>query len=141
MHKPLARNNHSWAMPDQSVTSGTRRTLMPECRCRTEADDFRKKCRCRTNFFSAFRHLLITADVSWFSSSLDSKKPRIEQNPSLVDSKPVHYIQSHSAPLRQLHLNELLCSLLSYLVTLPMPSYGNNCIPCSPHSTRNRSPR
>jgi hypothetical protein len=30
---------------------------MPECRCRTEADDYRKKCRCRTNFYPAFRHL------------------------------------------------------------------------------------
>jgi hypothetical protein len=46
-------------------------TLMPECRCRTEAADYRKKCRCRTNFFQAFRHLLITEDVSWFCSSLD----------------------------------------------------------------------
>ncbi len=30
---------------------------MPECRCRTEAADYRKKCRCRTNFSLAFRHL------------------------------------------------------------------------------------
>ncbi len=30
---------------------------MPECRCRTEAPDYRKKCRCRTNFSPAFRHL------------------------------------------------------------------------------------
>ncbi len=34
-------------------------TLMPECRCRTEAADYRKKCRCRTNFFPAFRHSVI----------------------------------------------------------------------------------
>jgi hypothetical protein len=30
---------------------------MPECRCRIEVADYRKKCRCRTNFFPAFRHL------------------------------------------------------------------------------------
>jgi hypothetical protein len=30
---------------------------MPECRCRTEAANFRKKCGCRTNFSPAFRHL------------------------------------------------------------------------------------
>jgi hypothetical protein len=24
----------------------------PECRCRTEAVEYRKKCRCHTNFFS-----------------------------------------------------------------------------------------
>ncbi len=30
--------------------------LMPECRCRTEAVDYRKKCRCRINFFPAFQH-------------------------------------------------------------------------------------
>jgi hypothetical protein len=29
---------------------------MPECRCRTEGADYRKKCRCRTNFSPAFRH-------------------------------------------------------------------------------------
>jgi hypothetical protein len=32
-------------------------TLMPKCRCRTEAAGYRKKCRCRTNFSPAFRHL------------------------------------------------------------------------------------
>jgi hypothetical protein len=32
-------------------------TLMPECRCRTEAADYRKKCWCRPNFSLAFRHL------------------------------------------------------------------------------------
>ncbi len=32
-------------------------TLMPECRCQTEAADYRKKCRCWTNFSPAFRHL------------------------------------------------------------------------------------
>jgi hypothetical protein len=64
-------------------------------------------------FFPAFRHLLITAEVSWFSSSLDCSArtpqwvgwPKIERNPSLLYSKP-----------------QLLCSLLSYdapyLVTL-----------------------
>ncbi len=31
-------------------------TLMPECRCRTEAANYRKKCRFRTDFFPAFRH-------------------------------------------------------------------------------------
>jgi hypothetical protein len=30
---------------------------MPECRCRTEAADYRKKCRCRTNFSPAIQHL------------------------------------------------------------------------------------
>ncbi len=30
---------------------------MPECRCRTEVANYRKKCRCRTNFSLAFRHL------------------------------------------------------------------------------------
>jgi hypothetical protein len=30
-------------------------TLMPEYQCRTEAADYRKKCRCRTNFSPAFR--------------------------------------------------------------------------------------
>ncbi len=30
---------------------------MPECRCRTEAADYRKKYRCRTNFSPAFRYL------------------------------------------------------------------------------------
>ncbi len=37
-------------------------TLMPECRCRTEAADYRKKCRCRNNFFPTFRHSVI---FSW----------------------------------------------------------------------------
>lgn len=31
---------HGWEMPEQSVTSGTRLTLMPESQCRTEAVDF-----------------------------------------------------------------------------------------------------
>jgi hypothetical protein len=39
---------YSWAMQD--------RTLMPESRCRTEAADNRKKCRCRTNFSPAFKY-------------------------------------------------------------------------------------
>jgi hypothetical protein len=30
---------------------------MLECRCQTEAADNGKKCRCRSNFFPAFRHL------------------------------------------------------------------------------------
>ncbi len=51
-------DSHSWATPDLSVISGNSGlTLMLECRCRTEAGDYRQKCRCRTNF-SAFRHLL-----------------------------------------------------------------------------------
>ncbi len=44
-------------------------TLMPECRFRTEAADYRKKWRCRTNFFPAFRLCFTTADASWFSPS------------------------------------------------------------------------
>ncbi len=32
-------------------------TLMPECGCRTEAADYRKKCQCWTNFSPAFQHL------------------------------------------------------------------------------------
>ncbi len=32
---------------------------MPECRCRTEAANYWKKSRCRTNFSLAFRHLHI----------------------------------------------------------------------------------
>ncbi len=32
-------------------------TVMPECRCRTEPADYLKKCRCRTYFSPAFRHL------------------------------------------------------------------------------------
>ncbi len=32
-------------------------TLMPECRYRTKAADYRKKCRCRTSFSPAFWHL------------------------------------------------------------------------------------
>ncbi len=31
-------------------------TLMPEYRCRNETADYRKKCRCRTNFSPALRH-------------------------------------------------------------------------------------
>ncbi len=50
---------HSWTMPDSSVTSSTGLTLMPECRCQTEAVDYRKKWRCRTNLFAAFRHLYL----------------------------------------------------------------------------------
>ncbi len=50
--------SHSWPMPDLSVTSSTGLTLMPECRCRTEDVDYQKKCRCRTNFFPTFRHLV-----------------------------------------------------------------------------------
>ncbi len=34
-------------------------TLMLECRWRTEAADYRKKCRRRTNFYPAFRHLIM----------------------------------------------------------------------------------
>jgi hypothetical protein len=54
------RNYHSWATPDKSVNNGTGQTLMPECRCRTEAADYWKKCRCRTNFSPAFRHSHMT---------------------------------------------------------------------------------
>ncbi len=32
-------------------------SLMPECRCRIEAADYQKKCRCWNNFTPAFRHL------------------------------------------------------------------------------------
>jgi hypothetical protein len=43
-------------------------TLMPECRCRTEEADCRKKCRCRTNFRPAFRPF--TYDFSiWYSKN------------------------------------------------------------------------
>jgi len=31
--------------------------LMPKCRCQTQGADYQKKCRCRTNFSPAFRHL------------------------------------------------------------------------------------
>ncbi len=34
-------------------------TLIPECRCRTSAADYRKNIRCRTNFSPAFRYLHI----------------------------------------------------------------------------------
>jgi hypothetical protein len=41
------------------VTSGTGLALIPECRwCRTDAADYRPKCRCRSNFFPAFQHVL-----------------------------------------------------------------------------------
>ncbi len=56
--------NQSWAMPDSSLTSGTGLTLMPECRCRIDTDDYQKKCKCRTNIISGilifiiFCHLL-----------------------------------------------------------------------------------
>ncbi len=45
------RNNPWPAVPDW--------TLRPEYRCRTEAADYRKKCRCRTNLSPVyqFRHL------------------------------------------------------------------------------------
>ncbi len=45
-----------WTNPWPAVPDWT---LMPECRCRTEAADYRRKCRCRTNFFPAFRHSVI----------------------------------------------------------------------------------
>jgi hypothetical protein len=38
-------------------------TLMPECRRQTETPDYRKKCRCWTNFFPAFPHLLIPEKI------------------------------------------------------------------------------
>jgi hypothetical protein len=53
-------------MPDSFVTSISGLTLMPECRCRTDANDLRKKCRCRTNFFPAFGH----SDIQTFRHSI-----------------------------------------------------------------------
>ncbi len=56
------RTNPSTMVPDW--------TLMPECRCRTEAADYWKNCRCRTNFSPAFRHSFSTTcslDAHWVS--------------------------------------------------------------------------
>ncbi len=50
------KKKHSWTMPNPSVTSGFGLTLISVCRCRTDANDLRKKCQCRTNFFPAFQH-------------------------------------------------------------------------------------
>jgi hypothetical protein len=46
---------------------------MPECRCPTEAAATGRNADAGLTFSSipAFRHLLMTEDVSWFSSSLD----------------------------------------------------------------------
>jgi hypothetical protein len=37
---------------------------MPECRCRTEAVDYRKKCRCRNNFFRHLRTYIFSTSYS-----------------------------------------------------------------------------
>ncbi len=43
--------NHSWALTDWSVTSGTGLTMMPECRCRTKQHKLTENYRCRTELF------------------------------------------------------------------------------------------
>jgi hypothetical protein len=53
---------------------------------------------------------------------------RIEQNPSLLYSKPVHYQPSYVSPyMRELHLNEqpseLRCTLISYSAPLSYDAY------------------
>jgi hypothetical protein len=53
-------------------------TLMPECQCRIEAADYRKKCRCRTNFFQhsgipSFtydRRCLLVFLITWLFSKM-----------------------------------------------------------------------
>ncbi len=47
-----------------TTTSVNRLTLMPECRCWTEAVEYRQKWLCQTDFFPAFRHFL---SVMWKS--------------------------------------------------------------------------
>jgi hypothetical protein len=42
----------------------TYRSLMPKCRCRTDAVDWREKCRCQTNFFPSLRRLLIKHQIA-----------------------------------------------------------------------------
>jgi hypothetical protein len=37
---------------------------MPECRCRTEAADYQKKCRCWTNLSPSFQHLHFSISFS-----------------------------------------------------------------------------
>ncbi len=75
--------------------------------CRIETDDHRKKCRCRT-FFPALRHLLITADVFWFSSSLDCSA-RSYDAPYLL-----HCTLELRSILIRCTVTELPCTLLSF---------------------------
>ncbi len=51
-------------MPDKSVTSGTGLAVISECRCRTDAADYRPKYRCFYRhsgiYFLIFQHLKVS---------------------------------------------------------------------------------
>ncbi len=77
--------------------------VMPECRCRTGAVKYRKKCRCRTNFCLALRHLNMIVKSYYIARLTPSAAVMQGLSLSTANSMNVHGVSLSTASGMDVH--------------------------------------